>query len=1588
VSKRANGVDSGGTSPFLSNPVSGEAGPIPDGVRRDICDSLTTCIVDEEILGTSPLWHRDTIGYARWALSRGDLSAKRDALDRLLNLYSDALPSDIGKDVVDLSEALYTSVLDDAKRLDILLPADWMRNCSYLITSLVSKGNYYGFRAERVRAAAVLRELEGRFKDTVERLERSGISPVYDAAGAIQSFSFDAAKYLKANIPLEEPATTYRAGALRWFKVEGPSIKEVDEGLSYVLEDIYGRDTSSGFLRYSVPYIMREYNGGVYLRADDAVVNLVQKRALEFEGGACSELVDKARRMHRDMMQLRRGISRFDAQEEDLVSEIIGLHKRAYEQIRYAALLDKGVMLADADLKPPFMQVLTPDPGRELEFELGALNITRLIEIGAYEKAEMIAKDMLREVESSPESYAIPYEKKAALLANVLEARRYIINELANYGGKEDKERLRVLVMEQLNLASELDAFSSGHLSGPEGLRMRLIAAGYRVEAYDVVHNLDAAVAATDIALAVLERHSQVTFNFGRDIERSRFKFEDDDIDSEVLHLAFGLAERRTRLLVSQAEKVSRSLGKFDEALFQKRSAEISALTSFIEPIAKQVMDDDYIARIREANALLLMFDRKWYDMAVYVRDAIERPFPNSQTTKFLRGSALSYIPRKLRDENGDIRSDLEDIDWSDIDERIGAALLSASDHLFDHPFYVQVGLGIAGCAVGSALTSGPWGCPTGTALAVGGDMGVAAATADETRQSFYTKYSKLSTSEAAFNYTMGAGAILLGVVGFKTPRLPLGRWGSSLGRFSTWRNLGDSLWHTTSGIIGGGGRLVWNSGRYLFLKARAMSAGSGKVVIDKGLAESAKTLSRILIGEGRDLGPIKGAFLRTKIASHLNLIRWDKTLNQFVYNGVGGLVDVAFRAGERASLPYLIARKVLPNPYPNDTDSTVRKVVEGIDAFMKMFLATRIGIDYLGIDRGGTRLMFFLDRMQDVILQFTSGKSISEIDWDKAAMNYITGSIPGQIRGRWLKNIEGKATRLTSEIELKSGSFSSGYLKWSELSDAERRVVKKLLPALNMNGVVGLKRAKDGSIRVVRYGILDKRARETGIVISEEEWSTLRMLLKPLRFQISDFSNTSSIYQYWRRLAGLGDDINVSENAKRVVGVLDKVAGFAAGRGENAEVFIRGMDVCVRDGKKWVKVGSLAPAERKALRSVATPLEYHPLMYAPGSRGFQSLSPAGKRVVRKLANFAGNDTSRPLYIQGGKVFRNGGLLGGRRLVGTISPEDEFVLREIMSSKFPQLSTRRAGEAGITIKVSGKLDMGGMLLFSLIHDTVIGTVWDEIRGRVFLHTDQWKMGGWTFIRSLTTLPPRELLKLRFGWDKKLAVTLDRLLGRNLLDPIVTKWINLWPSKAYWTERYDKSFADDNLSKFIDYHVAPGPFDGGLFEYNLFSLFYLFGSKIDHTPYTAMPASFSSLAEFYSSGKMRKGRRLTRDEYVALDEMVSSLLSEVERAIAEGDDSKFILVDGEPFRKDVIVDLGLGVAAAAYVAHQNNNNLFKKSVEEHGEIFEFVGKALDLVSSGDPKKRAGDVERFMRDVVDDSGSFREPPLLREYERGMR
>jgi len=106
------------------------------------------------------------------------------------------------------------------------------------------------------------------------------------------------------------------------------------------------------------------------------------------------------------------------------------------------------------------------------------------------------------------------------------------------------------------------------------------------------------------------------------------------------------------------------------------------------------------------------------------------------------------------------------------------------------------------------------------------------------------------------------------------------------------------------------------------------------------------------------------------------------------------------------------------------------------------------------------------------------------------------------------------------------------------------------------------------------------------------------------------------------------------------------------------------------------------------------------------------------------------------------------------------------------------------------------------------------------------------------------------------------------------------------------------------------------------------------------------------------------------------------------AIAEGDDSKFILVDGEPFRKDVIVDLGLGVAAAAYVAHQNNNNLFKKSVEEHGEIFEFVGKALDLVSSGDPKKRAGDVERFMRDVVDDSGSFREPPLLREYERGVR
>jgi len=259
------------------------------------------------------------------------------------------------------------------------------------------------------------------------------------------------------------------------------------------------------------------------------------------------------------------------------------------------------------------------------------------------------------------------------------------------------------------------------------------------------------------------------------------------------------------------------------------------------------------------------------------------------------------------------------------------------------------------------------------------------------------------------------------------------------------------------------------------------------------------------------------------------------------------------------------------------------------------------------------------------------------------------------------------------------------------------------------------------------------------------------------------------------------------------------------------------------------------------------------------------------------------------------------------------------------------------------------------------------------------------MGKWTATRSLTTLWPREILKLKLGWDKKLAVLVDRLVGRELLDPFITKWINLWPSKGYWRETYDKSFEGKSVEEFIDYHIASGWFSGGLAVYAPAAISYFFNSEQKSTPYHLMPGSFGTLADFYVNGKMKKRRSMTEEEYQQLDLVVNAFLDHAEKAIADSQGSKKMWIESEYYRKDVVVDLALGVAAAISVASKERPDIFRNSINDHPRLFEFVERTMPLIAS-EREDRRKMVEEYMEKVVND-GSYELPELLRAYEKDM-
>lgn len=1515
--------------------------------------------------------HRsDPKAYIDWAKRQSDVRIKEEALITLVGYLKENAAIVDRVDISNELESFYFSVVDELQKSKGPASFEGLRGVVSGISSLKLISHRYGYSSQLDASEHVLNNLNDRSKKIFEKAEALG------GKCADGSCKPDIITFIKKNYPLDEPQTTWRARSPVWHKISGNTLKAATE-----LQD----DLDMLYLRNGKPYTMVEHEGSIYVRLDDFNASEFEKSGKDF-----LELNKELSDINKEIKTVRAGIERLTKEQGRFVA---GLEKIFSEGYRCLAAASGAPMFASAG-SVPVGRVAFLSP-LEADFEKDVLLVEKFLAIGEAKRAKAILNSLYNKVEENKKDYSNAGPKLINIMVARLEVGAIVMER------NEHPVRRMIEGFGQFKLAKEL-ANKTKDLSQAEVNRYKMISQAFIARTHNAVGNHVGALDATDSAdyevagqldhEGDIEKSARMFFVLSDDFKRSALrKYSEEEITA-----LYNLGMERAKAMYSEAVKASETGEKPDSEKFEHMLALLSRRISLYEKLAAAKGFDysEQIAKMKEAKASVLYKDRRWRDLAVYVRDEIDSKYWNTSTSRDLRRGMSSFIPKELRGKDGRISLDIERIDKETLASRFDSMLRSASNHLFDHPWYVQVGSGIAGCAVGTALSSGPWGCAAGAVAGVSADMTASAALASETKQAFFANYSSTNWSEAVLNYSEGAAVSLLSTVGFKVKLLPIGTWGSKLGQGSTWRSFGSGTVNFGKGMYGmgvGTARTFADTGRFVFAKTvKIFNQYTGKKVlpevaklsVDRQLKSSAKYIWQIVSGAPRDLGPLEGLSIKERTLRFFRMIKWDPYAGNYVKSGfcgsLGGAWDTSFHIFERMSIPVIAGAQLSKKALGDKKD---HNVLDGIEAFAWMFFATRIGVNNLGIDKGGTRLLFLLDRVQDVILQVTSGKVISTIDWQKAMLNYVSGSIPGQIRGRWLKNILGKFGRFTKGMEVKIAGFSSGKLAWSDLIHEEREVLKKLVPYINAEGLLVLRKTSEG-IKVVKQNTISRKVVDSidAITLTSEEWAVVRRLVRPLEFEMSHFSNASPLYRYLRQ----------STDRRAHADVLDKIAKMV-GHGD-VKVVVRNQIVFTKNGgKHLVEVGRILPSEQKMLREMATPLEYHPCEFIPGKANVRSLEtsdPEAYQIVSKIYAMAGHDVGKPLMIQGGRVTSSH-MLGEissvfkPKILGTLTPQEEFALRRVMEGSFKKVQFVGGKEAvdEIKVKISGSLNMKGMLLFSLIHDTLLGTFYDEVRGQALMETSPGSMGTWTLMRSLTTLWPRELVKLHFGWDKKLAVFLDRLLGREFLDPIMTKWVNIWPEKAYWRETYDRAFKDESLSKFVDYHVASGIFSGGLFLYNLNTLGYAVNDQTPKTPYTPMPGSFGSLTDFLSSGKYKDKKLLSDADYVKLDKLIGKLLTETDKIIREGEDSKLIWIEDEYYRKDVVFDLALGVAASAYVANLKDPRLFKTSIQDHPQLFDFIGSAMGIMNEEGDLDRT-DVVKFISDIVND-GKSTPPDVFQNY-----
>ncbi|MFH1728496.1 MAG: hypothetical protein ABIA04_08760 [Pseudomonadota bacterium] len=370
---------------------------------------------------------------------------------------------------------------------------------------------------------------------------------------------------------------------------------------------------------------------------------------------------------------------------------------------------------------------------------------------------------------------------------------------------------------------------------------------------------------------------------------------------------------------------------------------------------------------------------------------------------------------------------------------------------------------------------------------------------------------------------------------------------------------------------------------------------------------------------------------------------------------------------------------------------------------------------------------------------------------------------------------------------------------------------------------------------------------------------------------------------------------------------------------------------------------------------------------FASASRVFANIDPQERSTLSKLLKY-----THPFKCNI-TVSASGDILRGSKVVASLSAQEQRQVASLLSkgghTNYGQLF--KNGQTEIAIIADAKLNATGLAAFAILHDPVIGTSYDYIRGEYIIFGDGEGYAKWTFYRT-PILFPRTMIKGTLGVDKFGAVIVD-FLPRMIVDPYITNWTRIYAKSSLWWPHFDDALEGDT-DKLMEFMVGDSEYSAnGIDSWNSdHNVIPYLKRTLPHKPkVNTFADGYRTLTEKLLDNKMNP------ENLKAFDVLISELIGEVRSDMENG-----VIRDNAQER----IEHAEILSAVAYTVHHDNPTAFSETFSVHGQWIDHLLGEKKPVSPDDIAELATLIGEYT--TIGDKGEIMQPvPFVGSFFKGI-